>query len=1322
MLVLPSWKQFFESHIRMQGRTLQLADAVEFTDADPADSDILLSAQVKEDGQIYSVEVTRDGRSAALDCTCDLVADGKYCQHLWATVLTLDKHEEEDGYSGTTISDLSKLRLQQPKARKRDDSQRTVRTAEPQWVGRLSLLRPTSAESESEASDAATIFPTQRQVCYVVLPELSNRHNGLVVDLQQRTAIATGWSKPKPLRIGLESIDTLADAVDRELVSMMLGATWVTQHEASQAFRLDRGHHTYRIAPGSQRLLLQRMIATGRCFLELDEDDTNNRSNQRPLRWAGDDSPWKLWLIARHGPGELLVDLQLRRAGKRLPVTTPEIVLGGRDGLIVNANPMESTRQRHAGGGGRRGGAFAMAAPFDDRDAFRWVGQFRDHRYRDDETQAIDTASEVLDEPLSPASLRIPADDVPRFLERLYLLPQLPELDLPEGVGRAEQLLDPVPHLDLYSPGSAEAGELITGTGRSSLVARVWFDYAGQRVNPARRGRFVPVVDGPQPTTNGADSSTGSDPDSDGTARSSDQSEPESTSALAETPHEPTDDTLDPAEGDDAKRLIRRNLRAERESLNATAGLGLRHTASPTGDVLLVSPKQMPRAVASLLSHGWIISADQKIVRAAGPPALSIASGIDWFELRSDVTYEQADGTEQHFTLPEILAAARSGQNMITLGDGSKALLPEQWLDEHGLLTALGKVEGDHLRFKSSQAAVLDALLDDQALLAVDERFREARERLKQFEGVEPLEAADAFGGTLRTYQREGLGWLNFLRQFGMGGILADDMGLGKTVQVLAMLQARKLGMAGHVDPPNSEVGSVNPEQGGDKAVGLPDSGIELPASRPSLIVVPRSVIFNWLDEAKKFCPELKVVAYSGPDRAAMLKTFDQVDLVVTSFGLMRRDIEELKQIKFDYVVLDEAQAIKNPASQSAKSARLLQANHRLALTGTPVENHLGDLWSIFEFLNPGMLGANARFSELVRGASSSAATAQLNTPVDADATGRPSEPFEPDESSDLAEDSDTDAKVDTVTQVATALRPFILRRTKTQVLHDLPAKTEQTIICEMEPKQRKVYDQLRKYYRGTLMKQLDTPPPAPGNAAGSASGKNGQAASSDEEDATTGGGVGKSAFMVLEALLRLRQAACHPALIDKDGLAGEAGGNNAGVASDGAPSAKLDTLCDMLAEVIDGGQKALVFSQFTSMLALVRKRLDELGIRYAYLDGQTRNRKQVVEQFQEDPDLQVFLISLKAGGVGLNLTAAEYVFILDPWWNPAVEAQAIDRTHRIGQTKPVFAYRMICEDTVEQRIIDLQQRKRKLADAIVGGEQNLLQSLTRDDIEQLLS
>ena len=1308
MLVLPSWSPHFQAPVRMKARALQLGSQV--TRQAPADDEEMLRAEVKDHDTLHTVSIARDDRHAQAECTCDEFAEGQFCLHIWAALLDLnaDESDEGEGVGGASINDLSRLRLRPPKARRRDDAARPTRSAEPRWMGRISLLRSSAGEDAEldESTDAISVFPTQRQVCYVVLPELSARHGGLVIDLQQRTAIASGWSKPKPLKIGLDSIDTLADPIDRELVSMMLGGTWVTQHEANQSHRLNRGHNTYRIASGAQRSILKRMIRTGRTFLELEEDPHLNRSRQRPLRWAGDDSPWKLWLIGREAPGELLIDVQLRRAGKRLAVTEPAVVLGGRDGLIILDRSVESTRSRYA---------VATAAGFDDRDAYRWVSQFRDHRYADDgpdedvqhavdELEALnddgltgeaapadgDATADGIPRPSTPvgvSAIRVPEADVPRFLERLYLLPQLPELDLPEGMGRAERMLDPVPHLDVYSPGSAQAAELLTNAGRSSLVARVNFDYAGQRISPARRGRFVPAA-----TPVAADASaTG----------------PAATEAAAAAqpapPAQPATPTAEPAEVAEAEageqQLVRRNLRAEREAIAATAGLGLRHTASPTGDVLLVSPKQMPRAVSSLLAAGWVVSADQKIIRAAGPPALSITTGIDWFELRGEATYERADGSTETLTLPQILAAARSGKNMIVLGDGTQALLPEQWLDEHGLLVALGKVEGDHLRFRSSQAAVLDSLLTTHDQVAFDEHFARAREQIKGFEGIEAADPAEGFGGTLRTYQREGLGWLDFLRNFGMGGILADDMGLGKTVQVLAMLHGRVNGDPAHCDVP---VASAGKRAGKAKA-----------PTKPSLIVVPRSVIFNWLDEAQKFCPDLKVMAYSGPDRADLVKQFKDQHLIVTSFGLMRRDIDTLKEEQFDYAVLDEAQAIKNPASQSAKAARLLQADHRLALTGTPVENHLGDLWSIFEFLNPGMLGASARFSDLVKSASSNATAQRLADGDDADAAANAAL----DEAAEMgpAIDQPADAPVavnpaDTIAQVAQALRPFILRRTKSEVLKDLPAKTEQTIICEMEPAQRKVYDQLRKYYRGTLMQQIDAPG---GDESKSAEAGSTRRAEAEADQAAASAGAGGNAFMVLEALLRLRQAACHPALISKEGI--DTGGPD-------VPSAKLDTLSDMLAEVIDGGQKALVFSQFTSMLALVRKRLDALGIRYAYLDGQTRNRREVVEQFQEDPDLQVFLISLKAGGVGLNLTAAEYVFILDPWWNPAVEAQAIDRTHRIGQTKPVFAYRMICEDTVEQRIIELQARKRKLADAIVGGEQNLLQSLTRDDLEQLLS
>ncbi len=611
----------------------------------------------------------------------------------------------------------------------------------------------------------------------------------------------------------------------------------------------------------------------------------------------------------------------------------------------------------------------------------------------------------------------------------------------------------------------------------------------------------------------------------------------------------------------------------------------------------------------------------------------------------------------QDVPLPEILNAVRRGDAMIRLDDGTQGLLPDQWLQEHGLLTAMGQLKADHLRFSTSQAAVLDALLSEQELTEVDEPFERLRERLHKFRGAKPINPSPEFKGSLRPYQREGLGWMALLRWFGMGGILADDMGLGKTIQVLSMLQTRVHEQRGRLD---------------DAATGASDAETpwnEPTTHRPSIVIAPRSVVFNWVDEAEKFTGDLRIMAYAGTEREALRAAFDEHDLIVTSYGLLRRDIEALREVEFDYLILDEAQAIKNPQSQAAKSARLLQGRHRLALTGTPVENHLGDLWSIFEFLNPGMLGASTRFSDLVRASTPAAGQNAGNGSQGSGATGNGS------------------AGNDTLKQISRALRPFILRRTKKQVLADLPEKTEQTIACEMEPAQRQIYDDLRSYYRNHLLTQLD------------------QVGASSATGPTIGG---KAGFMVLEALLRLRQAACHPGLINDD--YGE------------QPSAKLDVLMELLEDVMAEGSKALIFSQFTSMLALVKRRFDERGVRYCYLDGQTRNRREVVHRFQTDPSANAFLVSLKTGGFGLNLTAAEYVFILDPWWNPAVEQQAIDRTHRIGQTRRVFAYRLICQDTVEQRIIDLQKQKQQIADAIVGGEQQVLSNLTREDLEQLLS
>jgi SNF2 family DNA or RNA helicase len=407
----------------------------------------------------------------------------------------------------------------------------------------------------------------------------------------------------------------------------------------------------------------------------------------------------------------------------------------------------------------------------------------------------------------------------------------------------------------------------------------------------------------------------------------------------------------------------------------------------------------------------------------------------------------------------------------------------------------------------------------------------------------------------------------------------------------------------------------------------------------PFLVVAPRSIVYNWLDEAARFTPKLKVAEYRGRDRERLRDRFSEYDIIVTTYGTMRRDISQLAAVEFDTVILDEAQAIKNAASQTAKASRLLAARHRLALTGTPIENHLGELGSIFEFLNPGLLGRLPRLEVLVG--------------------------------------SRTPSKEE-LTRIAEDMRPFILRRTKTEVLPDLPPKTEQVLLVRMREAQREIYDRVRAAYQASLLEQVEAK------------------------------GVGGSAIQVLEALLRLRQVACHPGLVDKSW--------------EGAGSAKLEALFEQVSEVLDEGHKLLVFSQFTSLLAYVRRDLDQRDVPYAYLDGQTRDRAKVVERFQNDPSCNLFLISLKAGGVGLNLTAAGYVFLLDPWWNPAVEAQAIDRTHRIGQTQPVFAYKMIARDTVEEKILQLQSSKRKLADAILDGEGQSLRDLTADDLRMLLS
>ena len=654
-----------------------------------------------------------------------------------------------------------------------------------------------------------------------------------------------------------------------------------------------------------------------------------------------------------------------------------------------------------------------------------------------------------------------------------------------------------------------------------------------------------------------------------------------------------------------ATRVVRRALGAERRALARLRERGCREDWSQESGarILQVPANIVPRLVRQLLDEGWQVEASGRIYRQPGRSTLALRSGIDWFELHGHVDYD-----EQQASLPALLAALNRGDPYVALDDGSLGLLPEEWLRRQGLLARFGTVSGDHVRFKPSQAALLDALAASQPQTSWDDAFARARADLASFDGIQAVDPPPLFTGRLRPYQREGLGWLLFLQRFGLGGCLADDMGLGKTVMVLALFAARR------------------------DAAGAG-------AHRPSLVVAPRSLVFNWREEAKRFTPQLRVLEYTGGGRDAMRPLFAEHDIVLTTYGTVRRDAQCLSAEPFDYVVLDEAQMIKNASSQSAKAARVLTPQHRLALSGTPIENHLGELWSIFEFLNPGLLGGATAFQRLSTG--------------------------------DRLDDQ-------ALALLTRGLRPFILRRTKEQVASDLPARTEQTLFCELEPAQRAAYDELRMHYRRSLL------------------------------EGTNGNGFGRVKLQVLEALLRLRQAACHPGLIDRR----RANDN----------SAKLDVLLPRLEESMNEGHKTLVFSQFTSLLAILRTRLDGAGIGYEYLDGRTRDREARVARFQTDPGCRLFLISLKAGGLGLNLTAAEYVFLLDPWWNPAVEAQAIDRAHRIGQNRHVFAYRLIARDTVEERVVELQQRKRHLADAILTADQSLIRDLRREDLELLLS
>jgi SNF2 family DNA or RNA helicase len=605
----------------------------------------------------------------------------------------------------------------------------------------------------------------------------------------------------------------------------------------------------------------------------------------------------------------------------------------------------------------------------------------------------------------------------------------------------------------------------------------------------------------------------------------------------------------------------------------------------------------------NLLNFGFEVSQpesrDKKYFVGKAVIEVEVKENIDWFDIHAKIRFGE-------FEIPfkELRRLIMRKKVEFKLPNGEIAIIPEAWLTKYSDLFALSETDGENekpvLR-KHHLNLVKELEEGNLAKVHLSEKLRS----LNSFSGIKNYPLPGAFKGELRPYQKAGYNWLRFLNEYKLGGCLADDMGLGKTVQTLTMLQAEK------------------------------DAG-----SGTTLLVMPTSLIYNWEMEAGKFTPELRILNYTGTLRNKDIKRFENYDLVLTSYGITRLDVELLQKFFFNYIILDESQVIKNPTSNIAKAVRELKSRHKLVLTGTPIENTTMDLWSQMSFINPGILGTQTYFRN------------EFQSPIE------------------KKNDESRSKKLHAV------IKPFILRRHKSQVATELPEKVENVQYCSMSYEQEKRYEEVKTYYREKIFKLIDQE------------------------------GLGNSRFMILEGLTKLRQLANHPRMVEQ-GYTGDSG--------------KLEDVTYMLENAIAEGHKVLIFSQFVKHLELVRQYLKTHKIDFAYLDGSSTDRKDQVERFNKDPHLKVFLISIKAGGLGLNLTEADYVFILDPWWNPAVEAQAVDRAHRIGQKKKVFTYKFITRNTVEEKILTLQKRKLKLTTELITTEESFMKQLTRDDISQIL-
>ncbi len=584
---------------------------------------------------------------------------------------------------------------------------------------------------------------------------------------------------------------------------------------------------------------------------------------------------------------------------------------------------------------------------------------------------------------------------------------------------------------------------------------------------------------------------------------------------------------------------------------------------------------------------------------------IHISSNTDWFDARVDIVFG-----DQKVTIADVKKALANRQQFVPLNDGTLGILPEEWIKKYSLLFRVGEGKSDNLRLSKYHVSVIDELYDGRNEEELVVQLEEKYDQLRLFNKIREIPVPEHLKPILRPYQEHGFHWINYLQEIGWGGILADDMGLGKTVQALSFLHYYR-----------HHFGKLT-----------------------ALVVCPTTLMFNWENEIKKFTPALTYHIHHGADRTKSKDLFIERDIVITTYGTLRSDIKLLVDIPFDYVVLDESQAIKNPASKVTKAAGLLRSKNRLCMSGTPLQNNTFDIFAQMNFLNPGMLGSIEFFRQ------------EFSIPIDK--FGEP-------------ERKDHLRKI---------LYPFILRRTKEQVAKDLPEKTETILYCEMDEEQRNIYEAYRNDFRDKILGTIETQ------------------------------GINRSQLTILQGLMKLRQICDSPSILNE----AEKFPNH---------SIKLEEIGREITENM-GNHKALIFSQFLGMLALIRAKLKELGVDHEYFDGSTSavDREKAIQRFQNDDNCRVFLISLKAGGVGLNLTAADYVYIVDPWWNPAVEQQAIDRTHRIGQTKNIFAYRMICKDTIEDKILQLQDKKRILAKDLITDDEGFIKTLTKADVEYLFS